>query len=81
MPKKFGILGTQTFKMFLNLTFLLTITDPSFCFVSTMPAKSLGTFHVIYAIDKLQNPLPRKTMFVESHMTSTIGRNDAFPSG
>ena len=47
---------------------------------TTMSAKSLGTLTVIYAIDELQNPLPRKTMLFEGHMTSTFGRSDACPN-
>ena len=47
---------------------------------ATMSAKSLGTLPVIYAIDELQNPLPRKTMLFEGHMTSTFGRSDACPN-
>ena len=46
---------------------------------ATMPAKSLGTFPVICAIDEVQNPLPLKTMLFERHMTSIIGINDTFP--
>ena len=30
--------------------------------MATMPAKSLRTLAMIYAIGELQNPLPRKTM-------------------
>ena len=43
-----------------------------------MSAKSLGTPPVIYAVDKLQNPLHRKTMFFEGETNSTVGRNDLF---
>ena len=46
--------------------------------LATMSAKSLGTLPVIYAIDEVQSPLPRKTMLFEGHMTSTFGRSDAF---
>ena len=48
--------------------------------IQTMSPKSLGTLPVIYAIDELQNPLPRKTMLFEGHMTSTFGRSDACPN-
>ena len=48
--------------------------------VPTMSAKSLGTFPVICAIDEVQNPLPRKTMLFEKHMTSIIGISDTFPN-
>jgi len=30
--------------------------------IPTMSAKSLGTLPVFYAVDELQNPLPRTTM-------------------
>ena len=43
-----------------------------------MPAESLGTFAMIYAIGKKQNPLPRKTMLCEGDMNSPAGRSDAF---
>ena len=47
---------------------------------STMSAKSLGTFSVSYAVDKLHNPLPRTTMLFEGDTTSNGGRNDVFPN-
>ena len=47
---------------------------------SAMSAKSLGTLPVIYAVDRLQNPLPRITMLFEDDMNSTGGRNDVFQS-
>ena len=46
----------------------------------TMPAKSLGTFPVICAIDEVQNPLPLKTILFKRHMTSIIGIIDTFPN-
>ena len=45
-----------------------------------MSAKSLGTLHVICAIDELQNPLLRKMLLFEGHMASTTGVSDAFPN-
>ena len=45
-----------------------------------MSAKSLGILPVIYAVDELQNPHPRKTMLFEGDTNSTGGRNDVFPS-
>ena len=45
-----------------------------------MSAKSLGTIHVIYTVDELQNPLLRKTILFEGDTNSTGGRNDVFPS-
>ena len=45
-----------------------------------MPAKSLGTLPVIYAVDKQQNPLPRKTMLCGGDTNSTGGENYVFPS-
>ena len=45
-----------------------------------MPAKSLGTLPVIYAVDELQNPLPRTTMLFEGDTSSTGGRNGVFPN-
>ena len=45
----------------------------------TMPAKNLETLPMIYAIDELQNPLPRKTMLFEENMTTVFGRSDALP--
>ena len=47
-------------------------------FLATMPAKSLGTLPVIYAVDKQQNPLPRKTMLCGGDTNSTGGENDVF---
>ena len=46
----------------------------------TMSAKSLGTLHVIYAVDEQQNPLPHKTMLCGGDTNSTGGGNDVFPS-
>ena len=43
-----------------------------------MPAKSLGTLAMIYAIGELQNPLPRKTMLWKGDMNNPDGRSDAF---
>ena len=48
--------------------------------LSTTSAKSLGKPPVIYAVDELHNPLPRKTMLFEGDTNSTGGRNDVFPS-
>ena len=48
--------------------------------IYTMSAKSLGTLPVFYAVDKQQNPLPRKTMLFEGDTNSTGGRNDVSPS-
>ena len=45
-----------------------------------MPTKSLGTLPVIYAVDKQQNPLPRKTMFCGGDTNSTGGENYVFLS-
>ena len=45
---------------------------------STMPAKSLGTLAMIYDIDELQNPLPRKTMLCGGDMNNPACRSDAF---
>ena len=47
---------------------------------TTMPAKSPGTLPVIYAVDKQQNPLPRKTMLCGGDTNSTGGENYVFPS-
>ena len=44
----------------------------------TMSAKSLGTLAMIYATDKLQNPLPLKTMLCEGDMNNPVRRSDAF---
>ena len=45
----------------------------------TMPANSLGTLAMIYAIVELQNPPPpRKTMLCEGDMNNPDGRSDAF---
>ena len=46
----------------------------------TMIAKSLGTLPVIYAVDELQNPLPRKTVLFEGDTNTTGGENDVFPN-
>ena len=45
-----------------------------------MSAKRLGTLPVIYAVDELQNPLPRTTMLFEGDRKSTKGRNGVFPN-
>ena len=38
--------------------------------VAAMPAKSLETLAMVYAIGKLQSPLPRKTMLCEGDMNN-----------
>ena len=43
-----------------------------------MPAKSLGTLAMIYAIVELQNPLPRKTMLWEGDMNVSASTSDTF---
>ena len=43
-----------------------------------MPAKSLGTLAMVYAIVELQNPLPRKTMLWEGDMNISASRSDTF---
>ena len=40
-----------------------------------MPAKSLGTLAMIYAIGELQNPLPRKTMLCKGDMNISVEVN------
>ena len=47
-------------------------------FQRTMSAKSLGALAMIYATDKLHNPLPRKTMLCEGDMNNPVGRSDVF---
>ena len=44
----------------------------------TMPAKSLGTLAMIYAIVELQNPLPRKTMLWKGDMNVSASTSDTF---
>ena len=46
--------------------------------VSTMPAKSLGTLVMIYAIVELQNPLPRKTMLWKADRNVSASTSDTF---
>ena len=46
--------------------------------MGTMSPKSLGTLAMIYAIDKLQNSLPLKTMLCEGDMNNPVRRSDAF---
>ena len=46
-----------------------------------MPAKSLGTLPVIYAVDKQENALPRKTMLYGGDTNCNGGENYVFPSG
>ena len=58
---------------------LLAVIIVLYC-LSTMSSKSLGTLHVIYAVDEQQNSLPHKTMLFEGDANSTGGRNDVFPS-
>ena len=48
------------------------------CKIRTMPAKSLGTLAMIYAIVELQNPLPRKTMLWKGDMNASASTSDAF---
>ena len=43
-----------------------------------MPAKSLGTLAMIYAIVELQNPLSRKTMLWEGDMNVPASTSDTF---
>ena len=43
-----------------------------------MPAKSLGTLAMIYAIGELQNSLPRKKILCAGDMNNPAGRGDAF---
>ena len=43
-----------------------------------MPANSLGTLAMVYAIGELQNPLPRKTMLCKGDMNNSASRSDAF---
>ena len=45
-----------------------------------MSTKSLGALPVIYAVDELQNPLPRTTMLFEGDTNGTGGGNDFFPN-
>ena len=47
------------------------------CNSSTMPAESLGTLAMVFAIGELQNPLPRKTMSCKGDMNNSAGRSDA----
>ena len=47
-------------------------------FQTTMPAKSLGTLSMIYAIVELQNPLPRKTMLWKGDMNISASTSDTF---
>ena len=43
-----------------------------------MPAKSLGTLAIIYAIVELQNSLPRKTMLWKGDMNISANRSVTF---
>ena len=43
-----------------------------------MPAKSLGTLAVTYAIGELQNPLPRKTMLWKGDKNISASTSDTF---
>ena len=45
---------------------------------ATMPAKSLGTLAMIYAIVELQNPLPRKAMLWKGDMNVSASTSDTF---
>ena len=44
----------------------------------TMPAKSLGTLAMIFAIVELQNPLLRKTMLWKGDMNISASTSDTF---
>ena len=46
--------------------------------LDTMPAKSLATLTMVYAIGELQNPFPRKTMLCEGDVNNSASRSDAF---
>ena len=60
-----------------NFSCLSCISDVT---LTTMSAKSLGTLPAIYAVDELQNPLPRTTMLFEGDTNSTGGGSDVFPN-
>ena len=47
-------------------------------YVTTMPAKNLGTLAMIYVIVELQHPLPRKTMLWKGDMNNSASRSDTF---
>ena len=49
-----------------------------FLICPTMPAKSLGTLAMIYAIVELQNPLPRKTILWKGDMNVSASTSDTF---
>ena len=68
--RKHAIAYTYSIKKQLISRTISSGTSPT-----TMPAKSLGTLPVIYAVDEQQNPLPRKTMLFEGDMNSTGGEN------
>ena len=46
--------------------------------LKTMPAKSLGTLAMIYAIVELQNPLSRKKILWKGDMNISASTNDTF---
>ena len=46
-----------------------------FSATATLSAKSLRTLSMIYAVDELQNPLPRTTMLFEGDRNSTAEKN------
>ena len=46
--------------------------------IATMPAKSLGTLAMVYAIGKLQNPLLHETMLCKGDVNNSARRSDAF---
>ena len=43
-----------------------------------MPAKSLGTLAMIYAVVELRNSLPRKTMLWKGDMNISTSTSDTF---
>ena len=43
-----------------------------------MPAKSLGTLVMAYAIFELQNSLPHKIMLCKGDINNSASRSDAF---
>ena len=64
---------------FLCLKFHTCYARLSICpYVTTMPAKSLGTRAMIYAILEPQNPLPRKTMLWKGDMNVSASTSDTF---
>ena len=73
-----GLFRKQTSQVRFSLCTYFRILAEYFASIPTMPAKSLGTLAMIYAIVELQNPLPRKTMLWKGDLNISASTSDTF---